>query len=92
MNMPEIRPHDMSLIDAFPCLRAKKLHWVGNDSLAFQTQVQETCYSTGEYLAVALVLHVWDSANPFDLHRSINCWDSGNLAASQSWVTHPWYQ
>jgi hypothetical protein len=36
MNMPEIRPHDMqSLIDAFPCLRAKELLWVGNDSLGF---------------------------------------------------------
>ncbi len=49
-------------IDAFPCFRAKKLQWVGNDSLAFQREFRRPATGLANILAAAFVLHIWDRA------------------------------
>ena len=66
---------------------AKKLQWVGNDSLAFQREFRRPATGLAN-TSLWLCAHL-GAANPLDFIGAINCWDSGNLAVFQAWVSQP---
>lgn len=84
---PADRDERMSrLAESFPTLEGQPgvRPW---DPTRFADQEDQ---GSGHRAAVQFVLHVWNTANPFDI-EAFASWDSAHRAAFVAWAKDPWW-
>lgn len=82
------------LAESFPALAGKPgvFPWDPDELDGWASSVA----SSGERHAAAFVLGVWNKyaefkVGRFDLHKSMACWDPGNLRALVAWIQAPFF-